>query len=325
TLSQKRNRTKTFGEGSPRDNDCDMVDLADMANKLKDLYQKEANDLLSALDKAVLYTRDNSEINLGGLSTFYLFGGKDDAENTLPVYESLNMSPEYTDYLYSFASHLLGSPPGDPAPPPKSGSGKTRAVQLLQDDKESLLNVGLAAWKPLPGQDDHYYLAALQYLEDEEDPQNITWGESWPFLAGQPVCLHQINSSEGGDIYVIPASLNEEDVDIVVYFPLGSSHGSVLGSRHEDGYLIQKGLDKIKKGDKISFSYETGYFSEDESKAMKEWYHSPEIIVDEEPLKLEKRILSEDEGWLFSCILTDVQLEQYFLPLDTINLGFTNH
>lgn len=314
TLSQKRNRTKTFGEGSPRDNDCDMVDLADMANKLKDLYQKEANDLLSALAKAVLYTRDNSEINLGGLSTFYLFGGKDDAENTLPVYESLSMSPEYTDYLYSFASHLLGSPPGDPAPP-QGGSGKTRALQLLRDDKESLLNVGLAAFRPLPGEDNRYYLAALQYLEDEEDPESIAWGESWPFLADQPVCLHQINSSQGGDTYVIPAGHNGEDVDIVVYFPTGSAQGSVLGVRREDGYLIQKGLEKIKKGDKISFSYETAYFSEDKTKAMEEWYHSPEITVDEEALKLEKRMLSEDEGWLFSYILTDIQLEQYYLPL----------
>jgi len=75
-LAQRRSNTKTFGIGSPRDNESDMVDIGQMAFKLSDLYPAEAGEVLTALDRAVIYTRNNSDIYLGGMSTFYLYGGK---------------------------------------------------------------------------------------------------------------------------------------------------------------------------------------------------------------------------------------------------------
>ena len=113
-IARRRQRTKTFGMGSRRDNDSDMVDIADMARRLRDIFPEEAARVQTAVSKAVIYNRHNSLTNIGGLAAYYIFGGKDNAENMLGVYSSLNMSAEYTEFLKTFAGLLDDAHQTDP-------------------------------------------------------------------------------------------------------------------------------------------------------------------------------------------------------------------
>ncbi|MCL2406653.1 MAG: clostripain-related cysteine peptidase [Defluviitaleaceae bacterium] len=106
-LAGRRGVTKTFGIGSPRDNESDMVDIADMLTHLADIFPYETAAVYTALDEAVLYSRDNADVTLGGLSVFYIYGGKDLADISLSTYSDLEMDYDYTKYLKEFAELLL--------------------------------------------------------------------------------------------------------------------------------------------------------------------------------------------------------------------------
>lgn len=106
-LASRRRNTKTFGEGSPRDNQSDMVDIGDMAHQLSDLFPREAGKVLIALDDAVLYNRHNSYVPLYGLSSYYVYGGP--FYESLDLYAQLDVDEAYTAYLLKFFDELTGA------------------------------------------------------------------------------------------------------------------------------------------------------------------------------------------------------------------------
>ena len=103
-LAKHRRNTKTFGEGSPRDNESDMVDIGDMATQLADIFPYEAYRVHSELKDAVLYNRHNSKIPLYGLSAYYVYGGP--FYESLDLYSQLDVSEAYVRYLLKFFDEL---------------------------------------------------------------------------------------------------------------------------------------------------------------------------------------------------------------------------
>jgi hypothetical protein len=109
-LTTARRGTKTFGDGTPQDAYCDMIDVADFAAALSERYPEEAADVRAALANAVAYNSYYSDRDLGGLSAYHIFGGAADAaQYTLAVYADLQMSEQYTRYLFDFADLLAQS------------------------------------------------------------------------------------------------------------------------------------------------------------------------------------------------------------------------
>jgi len=106
TLAKRRGATKTFGEGSPRDNESDMIDVGDMAKQLEDLFPQEAAAVHDALASAVLYKRDNSQTPLYGLSAYYIYGGQ--FYENLELYAELDVDIAYLWYMQKFFKNLTG-------------------------------------------------------------------------------------------------------------------------------------------------------------------------------------------------------------------------
>jgi len=200
-----------------------MVDIADMAAKLADVFPDEAAALSAALQAAVVCNRHNSDVVLGGLSAYYIFGGRNDAENTLGMYSSLRMDGAYTDYLHTFADALRGSGGG------RAGESEAGARSI---------------WRPVPGEPGRYYLCG-----------DLGAGGALPTIGGAPVCLDKTDSSRRGVEYAIPVRHNGQDADIIVLFCEKYPAGRIMGVRRETGYMIQKGLDEIEPGDVIEFYY----------------------------------------------------------------------
>jgi hypothetical protein len=112
-LARARAATKTFGLGSPRDNYADMVDIGHMAALMAEEFPCLAplsQDVHRALSNAVVHTRDNSNIPLGGLSCFYIYGGISEGHGSLKTYSALDVDPYYTAYQHSFFHLLLANP-----------------------------------------------------------------------------------------------------------------------------------------------------------------------------------------------------------------------
>ncbi|MDR1540113.1 MAG: hypothetical protein LBU32_19355 [Clostridiales bacterium] len=226
TLAKKRRGTKTFGEGSPRDNECDMVDIGDMASKLSDMFPHEAQSVYANLKGCVIYNRHNSDYSLQGLSAYYIYGGRDIGSYTMGTYESLKMDKDYTNYQKSFLDMLRSRAT-------RHGGGET--VEEMQ-----------TAWRLLPRQKGQYFLLGLRdsYMPNEG---------LWPQIEGRYVCLYRIATNSEGAIYAAPASLNGKDCDIVVAVTKDHPDGMVYGARQNDGLVIQKGEDMLVDGDRIAF------------------------------------------------------------------------
>ena len=169
-----------------------------MAEKLKDLFPAECTKVLNALNKCVVYNRHNSNINLCGLSAFYIYGGKRTADKSLTVYSALQMESGYTGYLHDFYGYLK----------------KQTALPFFKNgEKETRIN-------------------------------------------GVRATMYKVNEGEGYETFAVPVRLNGEKADIIISISPKSPEGRILGARKEEGFIVQKGYDEIREGDKIEFEQE---------------------------------------------------------------------
>ena len=284
-LAKRRGRTKTFGNGSPRDNECDMVDLADMARKLKDIYPDEARGLLDALDYAVVYNRHNSDIDLGGLTTFYIYGGKETVALTLDIYASLGMSGTYTAFLRSFADILTGGGPSAP---------------------ESWLKTHRTLWKPV---DESWGRYAQVGIKNAAIPDLVS-EDLWPSIGGEFVCLYEIESSSDRSLYAVPALHNGRDVNLIVLRSAEHPNGIILGARQREGFVLQKGYDEITSGDTVAFYHRVKDFSGAEK--WEQWRKSEPHTVTE-AFGIDWRL--PDDSYYYGYLQTDIHQNEHFSSL----------
>ncbi|MCL1843166.1 MAG: clostripain-related cysteine peptidase [Defluviitaleaceae bacterium] len=247
-VAARRADTRTFGEGSPRDNYADMVDIGDMAIQLSDMYPREAADVLRALENCVTYNRHNSDVELHGLSTFYIYGGKSEGVPSLRTYSALKMNGDYTRFLHHFFDRLLR--------------------RHHENHDTPLIRTELVLWQPV-GDEQTYRMAGL--LQSPTKKELL-----WPSINGENVSLFPISEAENARRYAIPACVNNRDADIIVLFSTRYPEGKILGIRNYSGHVFQKGYDPITPGDEISFyRLETDFANPSRDK----WHKSPSFIV----------------------------------------------
>jgi hypothetical protein len=256
SLARRRAGTITFGEGSPRDNESDMVDIGDMADKLSDLYPAEAARLVSALEKCVVYNRHNSHVDLKGLSTYYIYGGQALGVPSLNTYAALDVNEPYTRYLHSFFDALT-------AVPPRRRSTQPANRQIIS--AESVL------WHPVPGKKGVFRMAGLAFGDETE---------CWPNLNNRPVSLYPVAQSADNRQYAIPAEVNGRECDIIVLFNERYPNGLVEGARNREGPVIQKGYDPIEPGDKVAL------FSLELDAQLKTRWHKGRVFTVKDELEL---------------------------------------
>ncbi|MCL2217644.1 MAG: clostripain-related cysteine peptidase [Defluviitaleaceae bacterium] len=254
-LAIRRAKTKTFGEGSPRDNYADMVDIGDMAIQLMDLYPREAEAVLHALENCVTYNRHNSDVEIFGLSTFYIYGGKSQGEPSLQTYSDLDMDAHYTDYLHDFFAKLIG--------------------RDFAHEHHEYVHTELALWRPLS---ELAGIFRLEGLLQTETPGDFLW----PQLNGRPVALFLITDNGHFRRYAIPVTVNGHEADIIVKFSQNSPRGEVLGIRHQSGNVIQKGHAPIEPSDKIAI-----YYLERDFNTGRETWHLGEAFTISGPPQLQ--------------------------------------
>ena len=318
-LSGKRSRTKTFGEGGPLDQECDMVDIGDMAVKLFDLYPAEAAAVLAALDDCVVYNRHNSYTDLRGVSTYYVYGGKSVGRSALDTYAALNLNANYTRYLYRFFSELTGE---ESAPPPRFRSRVGADIQEAAD----VTDTELALWYPVAGSRNLHRLAGLNahplQTSGPKDPARTVdpagYGTAlsrvrWPKLNGQSVCLYPIGQTAQNQRYAIPAQVNGRDCDLIVLCNEAHPEGFIEGVRNSEGIIVQKGHESIKTGDSVALYYMDMEFDVNGKGQYESWKLSRAFTA-AEPLQLTWE--TADAEAEFGLRMTDLRADiGYFLDI----------
>jgi len=254
SLAKRRSATKTFGEGSPRDNESDMVDIAHMAQMLADLFPQEAAALHDAIGKAVIYNRNNSDVALGGMSTFYLYGGKRSADASLRTYAGLEMDARYTQFLHDFSGILLEGRP--------ESLGN---IDIVQRD--------LTIWRSKTQSLDEFIMIGIN-----DDASRDFDEQKWPKIGDYHVCMYKTNTSSRGNFYAIPSHVNGIDCDLIVLINNEFPNGKILGTRNKNGHVSQKGYIAVESGDRVGFYYQKwsgGWYRDDgfvvESELEMEW------------------------------------------------------
>ena len=268
-LAKRRGLTKTFGEGSPRDNESDMVDIGDMAHHLTDLFPRETAALMASLNEAVLYNRYNSLTPLYGLSAYYVYGGP--FYESLKLYAQLDVDEAYNQYLHKFFDKLT------------DGSISRRRSETLERE--------LSLWRPVRSRPGYYQMQGISHNENND---------LWPYINGRPVNMYKTACLQGRTHYAIPARVNGDDCDIIVC--LSHSGEKILGYRLTEGYVKQKGFMQFEANDRVAFYYPLRNFKDSRAQEC-EWQLSREVMTGE-TLKFEWR---EAGGDSYRCILeTDV-------------------
>jgi len=282
-LAFRRGITRTFGEGSPRDNYSDMVDIGDMAMLLFDFFPYDAAAVLRALERCVVYHRHNSDVDVYGLSTFYIYGGKSEGVDSLRAYSDLDMNRDYTEYLHHFFHSLVNK-------------------AELQSDYH-LVRSELVLWQPL-GQN-RYRMAGL--LQTDIPAEDLLW----PSINGQPASLYPIARTDRTRFYAVPARVNGREGDIIISFNRQSPQGEIRGIRYRDGRVIQKGYDPIEPGDKIVlYALEWDF---DNSTRSSKW-HTSEVITVGDNLRLTWDIAPTGHrlGYRFTDLYSEIEYTEPF-------------
>ncbi len=112
-LSNMRQGTKGFGRSDTGNSDYDLVDLTDLVQHYSQQAPEEADALLDALQKAIVYNRSNIE-NSNGLSVYHPYYNKDLYQSGWQQeYAGFLFAPGYTQYIQQFAEIWLGEEMSD--------------------------------------------------------------------------------------------------------------------------------------------------------------------------------------------------------------------
>lgn len=269
-LAKRRRYTKTFGEGSPRDNQSDMVDIGDMVHQLSDLFPGEAEMVLTALDDAVMYNRYNSRTPLYGLSAYYVYGGP--FYESLDLYAQLDVDEAYIQYLLKFFDRLTDR---------VTRSRTIQHDQAPQRNDGEIADTDLTLWKPVMGRPGYYQMLGIRY-DNEPHTEEVQSDLLWPYIDGRPVNLYRTARSLSHTQYAVPARINGRDCDIIVCLREEGSEGKILGYRCTEESVKQKGYCTLKPGDRVSLYYPVRRFHGEEGYGC-QWIRDGEIKIKEPP------------------------------------------
>lgn len=109
-MSAQRRDSATFGiSESGGFSNYDLVDLGDLVANMQEAAPAEAKALLAALDEAVIYCR-SAEEGCTGLTIYHPFSNKKSLESFVAIYNDLDVSKGYMDYMHHFVAQLTDTP-----------------------------------------------------------------------------------------------------------------------------------------------------------------------------------------------------------------------
>ena len=183
--------------------------------------------------------------------------------------------------------------------------GEYYSLHLSESDWENIVKVESVAWYDIG----NGYLdmgADSYYTKDEEGDLKVEFDGTWLAISGDNIHYEVVERTDDYEKGLVPCLVNKERVNLVLYFDKENPDGEILG--YEPDYdeveeaLFERGLRKLKTGDKIDF---IAPFYSYEGEIEDEFIINDSLEIGNEPLKISYESLGDEECLIYYK-LTDV-------------------
>lgn len=326
-FARSAQKAENYGGNNNTDGYSNMVDLGDLVKNAVNLLPETADDLLEALDRAVVYKVNGPyRQNASGLSVYYSYNGDRDELEMYDKVAADSVYPHFIEYSISGkvsdkAIEALGQRDYEEASPLKKI--KEDMPVEITDENYARLTIDPASLGLVKSvffnlayyseEDDLIlFLGRDNDLESDwdsgifEDNYRGVWG-----AIDQALCYMEItHEGEDYNLYSIPIYLNGEECVMRVVYDYEEEEFEILGARNkidEDRLMGDKNLIQIKVGDQVTPILEA-MTMEDESDEIYE-------IADESVLISESSAFEEielgDGNFAFMFEIVDTSNNSY--------------
>ena len=326
TFAKSLATTKAFGAGN-----IDTIDLIDFAKKMNTATSSE---LITAVQNAISYNKTNKYVeNSNGMSIFIPNKKLSYYQAMLKIYQNIGIGSDYYNVLTHYANLVAnGRQPTytvnnntyqnqtssysaatwldalfsrqmkdyyeetklDATKLKVQDKGDYYALALSKNDWNKIVKVESVTWY-----DDgkgYIDMGADSFFElDKNGDLKIESDGSWLAINGDNIHYEVYERTDNYEMGKVPALVNKERVNLILYFDKQNPDGEVLGYEPDYGEgneLYEKGLRPLIKGDTIDFiAPYYGYKGEFED----EYYINDPLVVSDEPLKVSYEYLGENE------------------------------
>ena len=155
TISRIRQNVRSFGEIF--DSASDMIDLTVFADAFGRFDQRSAQAVRDALAEVVVYSRHTNNLtNVSGLSILVPFSTRGAAQEYMPFYETLDLSPGYAGFVSAMLCGISSGGDANSIGPAAIGQQSVQSAQIdwfsqYADDETSYNETAGSLWNHLYG------------------------------------------------------------------------------------------------------------------------------------------------------------------------------
>lgn len=225
-VAKARQHSESYGD-EPGAVSYDMIDLYDFVDLQKDVDPQLSEELMQAIDDAVIYEVSGKQRMFSyGLSIYFPFAAKDHFDYCLDIYQSIDFCPQYQQFVADFATKLtnetvLSSVPEfdnqivQEAPKTQSEEDMSQLgsyyVELTDDEMAYMSYVYCTlGWYQEDGALIDLGFDSDLMIDYETNTIRDNFGGWWTGLNGQPVAVYVMEENEKYVIYNIPVMYNGE-------------------------------------------------------------------------------------------------------------------
>lgn len=317
-------RSKAEDYGNSSGSHTDLVDLGDLAKKLKTNYPSETSALITSLKEAVEYNLTSQDKpDATGLSVYFPYKDKSNFKSAPKTYDKMDFSVDYKKFVRNYVERA---------------SGKKPDINLANTTLEAKKgNFGLHLTKKEIEQVDKVY--SILGVRDKTNPSNIVYagmdtdvviddstGELIDNFNGKRIMLNDKTVSmflyhEGKDfaLYTLPVILNGKNYDLLITRSFKNGKFTINGAWKgvdQKTKVADRNIVKIKTGDKI----QPLYLYVNETTKKQGYVKGTEFQV-KGKLKLEYKKMSDGDYLYGFYIIDNLQKEHY---TKYINISFKN-
>lgn len=339
-ISKAVKSSKAYGDG-----ENDLIDLSDFAGKVGNV---DSQNLINSINDAVVYNKTTDLVkNSNGLSIYFPYNDLNYYQKMLQIYPNIGIDKSYTDTLTTFVNILVGGKTGEyeinshtyRSDENYSQYGwynqsvinenqsyyqenKYNELKIEEKDGYYALNISDDDWKNIASINCEVFyddskgfidLGSDNYYElDDDDNLKISFDKTWISVNGNTVPFYVTESTDEYTKGKIPAYLNDELVNLIVFWKNNEEEGKILGAETVDDYgnttIESKGLKKIKKGDSLEFVFD--YYTYD-GKYSDSYTIGNKLVLDDENLKVNYEDVGEGDYYVYYKI-TDIYGNEYY-------------
>ena len=310
-ISRSRSDSMEYGKMPGDSYNYNLVDLLDFIEKLPDKYNREVENLKSAIHDLVLYQKTDLE-DTNGISIYFPYGKKKIITAEMSVYETLDFAEYYnkyiSDFIYQFSGNRIYDWDFTKSVMTSIGKGKV-SIELTDEEKENYSGASYILFEKV----DDKFTPVFSGSDVELEENTLSISTSRKLISAtyndEKMYLTAIESEKGINYtkYYIPAILSKIDEETMEFDIVEVYLELVVDDEHPNGYVAnvvymnvnanntypRKDID-LSEWDTIKLTSYSYNILDEEGNYITDWINSNEVLTMEINIEDEYEISFED-------------------------------